>query len=211
MNGVAKITLAIESAIAGGSISLLTDDTEIDSWIGSSNVSKAEDLLANIDDILASNGLTAKDLDLIAVSAGPGSFTGIRIGIATALGLKVGLGIPVASQTTLAAMANYQSISGSVVAAVPVGRNAVCLQEFNRTDGALAGVDEPHTITEDKFLELVHRDKARLFLLHQSFFEKIVSTDNITGFSDNLAFAIGRICRENAGVVTPPLFISKTS
>ena len=97
MKDTQNITLAIESAIRGGSVSLIGDGVEIANWIGSADVSKAEDLLADIDLMLGANGLTIHDVGHVAVSAGPGSFTGIRIGIATALGLETGLGIPMSS------------------------------------------------------------------------------------------------------------------
>src|SRR5258708_18599521 len=107
MSSYPEFTLAIESAISGGSISLLKG-REIANWIGSSNVSKAEDLLANIDHLLAANDIALNEIDLITVSAGPGSFTGIRIGIATALGLKAGLGIAMSSESALKAIAFRQ-------------------------------------------------------------------------------------------------------
>src|SRR3954468_18683875 len=104
-----KLTLAIESAIAGGSLALLRNGELCASWTGSSSVSKSDELLANIDDLLTANHIATSDLQLIAVSAGPGSFTGIRIGIATALGLKTGLGIEMASVSALKAMAFAQT------------------------------------------------------------------------------------------------------
>ena len=68
---MSNIVLAIESAICGGSISLIKDNIEIANWVGSSGVSKAEDLLANIDQILIENSISRYDIGLIAVSAGP--------------------------------------------------------------------------------------------------------------------------------------------
>jgi len=133
MNDSGQIILAIESAIAGGSISLLRSGIEVANWIGTSDVSKAEDLLVNIDEILVGRGIPAKEIDLLAVSAGPGSFTGIRIGLATALGLKNGLGVEMSSENALKAMAFMHASEGTMSAAVPVGRNAVCIQTFERS------------------------------------------------------------------------------
>jgi len=121
MSNPSHVTLAVESAICGGSISLIRAGSEIANWVGSANVSKAEDLLVNIDAMLTSTNIAASDIDLIAVSAGPGSFTGIRIGIATALGLKAGLGIEMSSESALKAMAFTQPDVGCIVAALPVG------------------------------------------------------------------------------------------
>src|SRR5687768_3236700 len=100
-----KTILAIESAISGGSLSLIVDGSEAGHWIGTSGVSKAEELLVNIDHLLNKHCTLRAEIDLIAVSAGPGSFTGIRIGLATALGLKAGLQVSMASGSVLKAIA----------------------------------------------------------------------------------------------------------
>src|SRR5690349_9675791 len=126
---MSNMVLAIESAICGGGISLLEDGTEIAGWTGSANMSKAEELLVNIDVTLKSANISRHEIDLIAVSAGPGSFTGIRIGLATALGLKAGLGAPMASESALKAMVWDRVEETPVTAILPVGRNAICLQK----------------------------------------------------------------------------------
>jgi tRNA threonylcarbamoyl adenosine modification protein YeaZ len=68
-------------------------------------VSTAVALLEDVDALLADAGVEPRDLDGIAVGTGPGSFTGVRIGLATARGLSLSLGIPVAGVTTLDALA----------------------------------------------------------------------------------------------------------
>ena len=210
MNCPDQITLAIESAICGGSISLLRDHREIASWIGVSNMSKAEDLLFNIDAMLTANNIRRQEIDLIAVSAGPGSFTGIRIGLATALGLKTGLGIKMSSESALKAMAFSGSDRANLIAAIPMGRNAVCFQSLQKQEREVVAVDEPRTLAEDAFASLVGGEKDTTFVLHAALYEKIGSSSNVTNVGANIARAIGAICRDSVGVVTEPLFISKS-
>lgn len=62
-------------------------------------------LLLSIDEVLGRAGLSYEDLDRVVVGTGPGTFTGLRIGIATARGLAHGLGIPLAGVSTLVALA----------------------------------------------------------------------------------------------------------
>ncbi|HEY6016429.1 MAG TPA: tRNA (adenosine(37)-N6)-threonylcarbamoyltransferase complex dimerization subunit type 1 TsaB [Gaiellaceae bacterium] len=68
-------------------------------------VSTAVTLLQEVDDLLRAAGAVPGDLDALAVGTGPGSFTGVRIGLATARGLALSLGIPAAGVSTLDALA----------------------------------------------------------------------------------------------------------
>jgi len=65
----------------------------------------AEQLLAFIDQALAESGKTLSDIDRIAVTIGPGSFTGIRVGVAAARGFALALGVPSVGVSILAALA----------------------------------------------------------------------------------------------------------
>ncbi|MEQ1605240.1 MAG: tRNA (adenosine(37)-N6)-threonylcarbamoyltransferase complex dimerization subunit type 1 TsaB [Pyrinomonadaceae bacterium] len=205
-----EITLAIESAIAGGSISLLRGDVEIANWVGTANVSKAEDLLFNIDLLLTGNEIDRRQITSIAVSAGPGSFTGIRIGIATALGLKAGLGIEMSSESALKAMAFSAGIFGIVTTALPVGRDAVCIQKFSVSVGRAEAMNEPETVTEEAFMTAVGDESSATFLVHERLYEKVSAFQNAVNEGWNLAHSIGRICRRQPGVVVEPIFISKS-
>lgn len=65
----------------------------------------AERLLGIIDDLVTRAGWKKGDLELVACSVGPGSFTGVRIGVATAKGIALGLGVPIVGVGSLEAMA----------------------------------------------------------------------------------------------------------
>jgi tRNA threonylcarbamoyladenosine biosynthesis protein TsaB len=80
--------------------SALVDDGEV---LGERR-SRAVTLLEDVDALLRQAGTQTRDLDALAVGIGPGSFTGVRIGLSTARGLALALGIPVAGVSTLDAL-----------------------------------------------------------------------------------------------------------
>jgi tRNA threonylcarbamoyl adenosine modification protein YeaZ len=199
------ITLAMESAIAGGSVSLLDGSVEIANWVGSSDVSKAEDLLPNIDRLLKDSSLTSKDIGQIAVSAGPGSFTGIRICLATALGLKKGHGVSLATVSALDAIA-VLSGDNNVSVAVPMGRNTVCLQQFENCKS----LDEPHTLEHEQFVDRLQQDVQNKYVVHEKLYSD-TQQDNVINFGSNIAKAVGLFAIKNPNTSIAPLFISKSS
>ena len=203
-----SIVLAIESAINGGSISLMSDGAELSHWIGSSSVSKAEELLININELLISTRVSKADISLIAVSAGPGSFTGVRIGLATALGLKNGLEIEMSSVSALTAMAASVAAAGKVIAAVPTGRHAICIQEF-QSGHEPSPINEPHTINEEEFVDLLSKKRGVEFVLHGSLCSDLAPPIPLTDAGNNIAGFIGRYCSDRPPMITKPLFISK--
>jgi tRNA threonylcarbamoyl adenosine modification protein YeaZ len=94
------LTLAFDTATTVAT-SALVDDGEV---LGE-RVSRAQTLLEDVDALLRQGGAHPRDLDALAVGVGPGSFTGVRIGLAAARGLAVSLDVLGAGVSTLAALA----------------------------------------------------------------------------------------------------------
>ena len=87
----------------------------------------AEQLLPLIAEVLAEAGWQRRELERIGVSVGPGSFTGLRVGIACAQGLSLGLGVPLLGVTSLRAMARAvpEGLGGTRVSVLDARRNEV--------------------------------------------------------------------------------------
>lgn len=81
--------LALDSTTRGGSIAVTDDDRVLVEWPGDASRSHAERLPTELSDAVARAGLTFDTIDVFAVAAGPGSFTGLRIGISAMQGLAM--------------------------------------------------------------------------------------------------------------------------
>ncbi len=102
----------------------------------------AETLMAMIDDVLAEAGLDIKSVEKIGVVVGPGSFTGIRVGVSVARGFGVALSIPLCSVTSLETLAQgalQQDASQPVLCVMDAKRGQVYLQLFAADGGSIEG------------------------------------------------------------------------
>jgi tRNA threonylcarbamoyladenosine biosynthesis protein TsaB len=83
------VILALDTTTKAGSCALWRDGALVEQRPGDAARTHAERLPADLAELLAAHGLTVKDVDLYAVASGPGSFTGLRVGIATIQGLAL--------------------------------------------------------------------------------------------------------------------------
>lgn len=102
------LTLALDTATSTATAALLRDGAVL----GEAAL-PARELLGAVDRLLAQAGAGPGDLGALVCGIGPGSFTGVRIGLALARGLALGLGVPVAGVSTLAALAAGAEADGA--------------------------------------------------------------------------------------------------
>ena len=99
------LVLSLDTTNRAGSIALARDGALVDSFIGDPSRTHAERLPGDIRALLARNGMALGEVELFAVASGPGSFTGLRIGIATIQGLAFANGRPVTAVSSFDALA----------------------------------------------------------------------------------------------------------
>lgn len=130
--------LALDSTAKAASVALCEDGALLGEYTINNGNTHSETILPMAESLLKHFDLTPKDIDVFAVSAGPGSFTGVRIGVATVKGLAFGSGKPCIGVSTLEALAKNPAIpNGLICPVMNARRNQVYTALFRSKDGVL--------------------------------------------------------------------------
>ena len=117
--------LAVDTAGKTAAVAVLRDDTLLYEIQSNTGLTHSETLLPMIDTALRACGLMVDDLDVLGATNGPGSFTGLRIGLSLVKGLALPRQIPCAPVSTMAALAWGMAGQGTVVGAQDARRGQV--------------------------------------------------------------------------------------
>lgn len=143
------LLLAFESSAKAAGAALMKDGALLGEYFQNSGQTHSRTLLKMAEDLLKNCDLQVSDLDAVAVANGPGSFTGLRIGIAAAKGLAWGREIPCIGVSTLEAMAEGAFLEeGILVCCMDARREQVYNAVFEKRGGAL------HRLTEDRAISV---------------------------------------------------------
>ena len=123
--------LAIETAGKTAAVAVLRDEVLLYEAAANNGLTHSETLLPMVDTALKACGLRCADIDLYGVTAGPGSFTGLRIGLAAVKGMALPRQTPCAGVSTLEALAWGMAGQGTVVGALDARRGQVYWAGFD--------------------------------------------------------------------------------
>jgi len=130
--------LSLDSSAIVASVALCEDDLLLGEMTLNNGNTHSETLLPMVEFLLSRFSLSVDDLDAIAVSRGPGSFTGVRIGTATVKGLAFGTKIPCVGVSTLEALAyNLSGYDGLICPVMNARRKQVYTALFRAANGKL--------------------------------------------------------------------------
>lgn len=141
-------TLAFDTSSERGSVALLEGMTLHAELRSNTSAGHSALLLEAVDFLLARAGWKLKDLTLIAAGIGPGSFTGIRIGVATGIGLAQSLGIPFAGVSGLDVLARRAAArnGGRIAVLLDARRGQFYFAEYESKNGRLCRLGKPALI-----------------------------------------------------------------
>lgn len=185
MNTIPNIyILNLETATKNCSVSISKNGKLIAlKEICEANFSHAEKLHEFINNVLHKSNLVFKDLNAVAISKGPGSYTGLRIGVSSAKGFCFALDIPLISILTLESLANSISVTSGYI---------IPLLDARRQEVYTAIFDANHQIIK----------KTYNYILEDNSFMKYLSKDKVTFLGDGTEKTSDKITHPNATFLT---------
>lgn len=148
------LILGIETSSTVASVALMNKDVLLGEVVVNSTKTHSQKLMPILDQLLKNCGVTIKELDLIGVSTGPGSFTGVRIGISTAKGLAHPFNIPLVEVSSLEGMGyNMPQVKGLICPIFDARRDLVYTRVMKWTEEGIETLIEDENILIDELIE----------------------------------------------------------
>ncbi len=177
--------LALECSAGPASAAVIEDSKIIASAFTNVRMTHSQTLLPMMKKMLDENGISVSDIEALAISSGPGSFTGIRIGISAVKGLAAPKGLPCYGVSTLRAIAeNHRDFKGIISAVMDARCNQVYNALFRVEGGKITRLTEDRALMIDELLEelanyseniIISGDGTALFEKYKS--EKLLIAD----------------------------------
>jgi len=173
--------LGITSAIDVVGAGIAGEDGILAECTVSSKIMRSEKLITLVDDVLKKTKLKISDIDAVAVTTGPGSYSGLRGGLATAKGIVEALDIPIISVSTLHAIAfNFIDIDGTVAIAVNACRDDYNFSLWGSDRGKLKRLTGDITAKIGRIVDKLSGVRGKLTLAADETLRKKIKNDNIS-------------------------------
>lgn len=158
--------LGIDSSGLVASAAVVVDDTLVGEFTINNKQTHSQTLLPMIHQVVEMSGVSLEELDAIAVAAGPGSFTGLRIGSSTAKGMALALKKPIVSVPTLEGLAYGVAVTDSLICPLmDARRNQVYTGVYEMEQGKLHCVCEQEAVDIADILEKLNQLGKKVILL----------------------------------------------
>lgn len=157
--------LAIDTATNAGGVALGRNNELVALWMSKSPLRYSESLISWVDFVLQQERLQLSDIGCFAVTVGPGSFTGLRIGLAAVKAFSQVLGRPVFGVSTLHALAHRFRHSGQhIVPLIDARRQQVYAAVYRADETGCSLVGEEAVARPDQWLDTLPRDRQYVFV-----------------------------------------------
>lgn len=158
--------LALETSAKSVSAAVVENDIPLAWAYQDTGLTHSRTLMPLVDGMLKSADLTLDKISLLAVAAGPGSFTGLRIGVSAAKGLAWTLDLPCCGVSTLEAMAeNLRHVDGVIICAMDARRNQIYNAVFEAAGGHLIRRAADRAISLEELVAELKNEEKKKFLV----------------------------------------------
>ena len=192
--------LGLDSSGLVASVAVVEDDTLLSEYTVNHKKTHSQTLLPMLDEIVRMIELDLNEVDAIAVAAGPGSFTGLRIGSATAKGLGLALDKPLIAVPTVDALAyNLYETHGVICPLMDARRNQVYTGIYEFADGKFQVISAQEAISIEEIIEKINQIGREVIFLGDGvpvFREKIEADCKVSHH-----YAPAHVNRQRAGAV----------
>lgn len=155
--------LALDSASVSGSCAIWQNGRLVAQSYLRCGLTHSETLMPQVEQLLSLTSLSVRDFDCIAVTRGPGSFTGLRIGVAAANGLAFGADIPCCGVSTLETLAmNLSHVDGQICAVMDARRGQVYGAIFDASGGVLTRKTEDDAVSAESLRDKITQKRTFL-------------------------------------------------
>ena len=159
------ITLAFDTAAKTASVALLRNGAPLAEYSIESGLTQSELILPMAENMLKLSGLSFSDVGLLAVSAGPGSFTGVRIGVSTVKGLAFGRNVPCIGVSATEALAyNYLNIDCIVCPSMDARRSQLYNALYRSRNGKIERLTDDRSISSTDLAKELEAYKEPIYL-----------------------------------------------
>jgi tRNA threonylcarbamoyl adenosine modification protein YeaZ len=196
------IVLSVETATRSGSLAVLRGQEICAKWCGNEETSHSSELLIETNKILLQSGIELDQVDLFAGARGPGSFTGLRIGLATLKGFRTAHQKTICGVPTLEAMAFQQAAENANIVVLPAGRQEVFVQNWKLNEKKeLLAENACCSVNLVELLSSSNRNDFLNWIVAPESYDAIasfikreeISNWSITSAPENLAVNVGRV------------------
>ncbi|SDW05505.1 tRNA (adenosine(37)-N6)-threonylcarbamoyltransferase complex dimerization subunit type 1 TsaB [Tepidimicrobium xylanilyticum] len=156
--------LAVDTSTVIATCAVLDEENLLGEFSLNQNFGHSENLVPMVKTLLENLNLKVSDIDLYAVATGPGSFTGLRIGIATVKAFAHVYNKPIVGISTLEGLAFNVRTSGIIVPMIDARRNRVYTGIYRWNQDKLINILEPTTMDIDELLELLNKEHNNIMV-----------------------------------------------
>lgn len=192
--------LVLESSGLVASVALMEEDKMVCEFTMNHKKTHSQTLLPMVDEMVKITGYDIKELDAIAISKGPGSFTGLRIGSATAKGLSQALNIPVVAVSSLEGLAANLYGTGDIICPIMDARRSQVYTGLFQYEGErLVAKMEDTAIAVAELIDILNKKGEPVIFLGDGVpvYEKVLKE----GLTVPYRFAPAHMNRQRAGAV----------